>query len=287
MEHLDAYSLAVAGAVSRVGPAVAAVEAGRGRGSGFLFDGSHLLTNSHVVGGAGPLRVAFADGRRIPAKLVGDDPHTDTAVLRVEDPGVAPAALGNSAALHVGQLAIAIGNPLGFQATVTAGVVSALGRSMRSIGGRIIDNVIQTDAALNPGNSGGPLVDSRGEIVGINTAVILGAQGLCFAIPVNTARLVAERLLRDGRIRRAFLGVATQDVEDAVLVLDVEPGSPAARAGLREGDLIVWLDGTPVTGIDDLQRGLDEEAIGRRSEIVVNRDGRRIALGITPQEAAA
>ncbi len=287
MEHLDAYSAAVVGAVERVGPAVVSIQAGRGGGSGFLFDDRHVLTNSHVVHDAGGVRVAFADGRRLRGRVVGDDPHTDAAVLEVPAPGATPAPLGMSAALRVGQLVVAIGNPLGFQATVTAGVVSALGRAMRSASGRLIEHVIQTDAALNPGNSGGPLVSSRGEVVGVNTAVIQPAQGLCFAIPIDTARYVADRLLRDGRIVRAHLGVIAQTVEDAVLVAEVEPGSPAADAGLEPGDLVVWLGDQPVTSVDDLHRALGEEAIGARVEIVVVRDGRKRSLPVTPRESAA
>src|SRR6058998_3791722 len=259
-ELLDAYSRAVTGAAENVGPAVVSVEVrhrierrGRparelpGHGSGFVFtpDG-FVLTNSHVVHDATRIDAAFADGRRLRAELVGDDPDTDVAVIRVDPVALVIAELGDSGALRVGQLVIAIGNPLGFQSTVTAGVVSALGRSFRSVTGRLIDDVIQTDAALNPGNSGGPLVDSQGRVVGVNTAMILPAQGICFAIAVNTASFVVGKLIHEGRIRRSYLGVAGQNVplhrrvvrfhdlplESAVFVVSVEPDSPGALAGL-------------------------------------------------------
>jgi S1-C subfamily serine protease len=312
---LDAYSRAVVDAVERVGPAVVHLEvrvpAARGRqrgtgigtgigtGSGFFFtpDG-FLLTNSHVVRGAQEVRATFSDGATHPAHLVGDDPDTDLAVLKVDQSAPACASLGDSAALRPGQLVIAIGNPLGFQATVTAGVVSALGRTMRSESGRLIDDVVQTDAALNPGNSGGPLVSSRGEVVGVNTAVIAGAQGICFAIPSRTAEFVASRLMRDGRVRRAYIGISGQTVRltrrqadryhlaapGAVLVTNVEEPSPAARAGIAMRDLIVSVGGVPVTTVDDLHRRLNENTIGVATEIVVYRGGTRRPIEVTPGE---
>lgn len=310
-ELLDAYSQAVVGAVERVGPAVVhlevltprARERGRGMavgsGSGFFFtpDG-FLLTNSHVVRGAQSVRATFSDGATHPAHLVGEDPDTDLAVLKVDQSAPACATLGDSSALRPGQLVIAIGNPLGFQATVTAGVVSALGRTMRSESGRLIEGVVQTDAALNPGNSGGPLVSSRGDVVGVNTAIIAGAQGICFAIPSRTAEFVASRLIRDGRVRRAYIGVAGQTIRltrrqadryhlaapGAVLVTSVEETSPAARAGMLPRDLIVSVAGVPVTTVDDLHRRLTEDAIGVSVEIVLFRGGVRRELKIIPIE---
>ena len=311
---LDAYSAAVSGAVERVGPAVVHLkvatraEGGRqgpggtlaGSGSGFAFtpDG-FILTNSHVVHGAGAMRVTLADGATYPATLVGDDPDTDLAVVRVSSSALPHAELGDSGALKPGHLVIAIGNPLGFQATVTAGVVSALGRTMRSRSGRLIDQIIQTDAALNPGNSGGPLVNSRGHVIGVNTAVIAGAQGICFAIPVNTARFVASRLMRDGRVRRSYVGVIGQSVrlsrrlihehrltvQGGVLVTGVEPDSPAARAGLRERDIIVGLAGSVVGSVDDLQRLLTGERIGAAEPVVVLRNGEQRTLRLVPTES--
>src|SRR5437773_4633529 len=312
-EPLDAYSAAVAGAVERVGRAVVSVEVrqpvrrrGRperelpGHGSGFVFtpDG-FILTNSHVVHGATHVAVRLPDGRELPADLIGDDPDTDLAVVRVGgDPPVA-APLGNSASLRVGQLVIAIGNPLGFQSTVTAGVVSALGRSFRSVSGRLIDDVIQTDAALNPGNWGGPLVDSRGRVVGVNTAVILPAQGICFAVAINTAKFVTGQLIRHGKIRRGRIGVAGQnvslarlvvrahglDAKSGVLVTGVDRDSPAERAGVRSGDIIVGLGGKPVTGIDDLHRLLASDRIGIQTTVTVLRKAERLALPITPEDS--
>jgi len=304
---LDAYSQAVTGAAARVGPSVAAIDVvtGQGRrggGSGFVFrpDG-HILTNSHVVHDAADITVAFPDGRRLEAARVGDDPATDLAVLRTLKADLPWASLGDSAALKPGQLVVALGNPLGFQWTVTAGVVSALGRSLRGESGRLIDGVIQTDAALNPGNSGGPLVSSRGEVVGVNTAIILGAQGICFAIPSNTATFVAETLIREGRVRRAWLGIAGQSIElparlaqghaiegdGAVLVAGVEPESPAAAAGLREGDLLVTLGEGRVRGIDDLHRLLGGDAVGKPYPLGVLRGKRRLELSVVPSEAPA
>ncbi len=299
---LDAYSLAVTRVVKSVSPAVVKIDVNgkqRGSGSGFLFthDG-FILTNSHVVHGAGngEIEVTLADGRACPATPVGDDPETDLAVIRIEAPGIVPLTLGDSTRLQVGQLAIAIGNPYGFAATVTAGVVSAMGRTFRAQSGRLIDNMIQTDAALNPGNSGGPLVNSHGEVIGVNTAVILPAQGLCFAVPSETARFVAARLIRDGKISRAFLGVAGQNVpiptrlvrfyklaeKSAILVLSVEPGSPAASAGVQDGDLIVALGEQPIANVDQLHRLLTDEMIGTATKLTVLRRYERFDLPIRP-----
>src|ERR1044071_1358727 len=270
---LDAYSRAVVHSAERVSPSVVFIEAtklvaqgreARGSGSGFVFtpDG-FILTNSHVVHGANRLTVVMSDGRRFEAALVGDDPASDGAVIRISAGKLAAVLLGDSEKIRVGQLAIAIGNPFGFQYSVTAGVVSALGRSLRSESGRLIDNVIQTDAALNPGNSGGPLVNSSGEVIGVNTAVILPAQGLCFAVGINTAKFVAARLIKDGKIRRAYIGVAGQNVplhrrvirffqlkqSNGVLVVSLVPDSPAAKAGVREGDVMIEFDGQAIPSI--------------------------------------
>ena len=312
-EPLDAYSAAVAGAVERVGRAVVSVEVrhpvrrrGRperelpGHGSGFVFtpDG-FILTNSHVVHGATHVAVRLPDGRELPADLIGDDPDTDLAVVRVGGDPPTAAPLGDSASLRVGQLVIAIGNPLGFQSTVTAGVVSALGRSFRSVGGRLIDDVIQTDAALNPGNSGGPLVDSRGRVIGVNTAVILPAQGICFAVAINTAKFVAAQLIAHGRIRRGRIGVAGQHVpllrlavrahgleaKSGVLVTGVESGSPAERAGLKQGDIIVGFAGHMVRGIDDLHRLLATDRIGTPAVVALLRGADKLELPIVPEES--
>ncbi len=316
-ELLDTYSLAVIGAAERVSPAVVNIEVrhrrtgrddprmpreARGSGSGFVFtpDG-FILTNSHVVHGATAMDVALADGGHYPATLVGDDPETDLAVIRIDAPRLVPATLGDSQAVRVGQLAIAIGNPYGFQTTVTAGVVSALGRSLRARSGRLIDDILQTDAALNPGNSGGPLVNSRGEVIGVNTAIIPTAQGICFAIASNTAQFVAGWLIKEGRIRRSYIGVAGQNVplhrrlvraydlpaETGVLVISVEPNSPAERAGLREGDVIVSYDNRPTGGIDDLHRLLTERSVGIPATLTVIRRVEKLALTIVPVEAQA
>ncbi len=303
---LDAYSRAVVGAVQRVGPAVVHIQVrqGRGRdgsGSGFIFtpDG-FILTNSHVVHGASELTVSTAGGERFPADLVGDDPDTDLAVIRGGHE-VASVPLGSSRRLTVGQLVIAIGNPLGFQHTVTAGVVSALGRSMRSRSGRLIDGVIQTDAALNPGNSGGPLVDSQGQVVGVNTATIVGAQGICFAIGADTAEFVASRLIRDGRIQRSYIGVTGQGVavhrrlvryydlssESGLLVLEVAPASPAQRAGVRERDVLVRFAGKAIAGVDDLHRMLTGELNGVACEVEIVRGAELLKLLVTPEARAA
>ena len=297
---LDAYSSAVVSAVDLVGPAVVRVERDRGGGSGVIFapDG-FVLTNSHVVHDARHLAVTLPDGHELRADVVGDDPHTDLAVLRVSGTSLPCASLGDSRRLRVGQIAIAIGNPYGFHHSATAGIVSGLGRSLRARSGRLIDDVIQTDAALNPGNSGGALVTSRGEVVGINTATILPAQGLCFAVASNTARWVATRLMRDGRIRRSHIGVAGQNapvprdharanglaVTSGVLVLSVEPDSPASRAGVTAGDVILSLGEQPVAGVDDLHRHLTQEHIGVSLPLTVLRRGRRIRLTIVPVEA--
>ena len=313
---LDAYSQAVIGATDRANASVVHINALQdrpsskqapgdgqqrmGSGSGFVFtpDG-FILTNSHVVHGASRLRVTLSDGRQFDAQMVGDDPDTDLAVIRITAPNLVPATLGDSERIRVGQVAIAIGNPYGFQCSVTAGVVSALGRSLRSNSGRLIDNVIQTDAALNPGNSGGPLVNSLGEVIGINTAVILPAQGICFAIAVNTAKFVAGRLIRDGKIRRSYIGVAGQNVplhrrvvrfhrlpvEQGVLVVSVEDNSPAQKAGLQEGDLIVGYGAQPVSGIDDLHRLLTDERLGVRSQVTILRGTEKQLVWIVPEES--
>jgi len=303
---LDAYSEAVVGAVERVSPSVVKIEVehrgrrGAGSGSGFVFttDG-FALTNSHVVHAATKLSAVLADGRRVGATLVGDDPDTDLAVVRLQADGVPAAPLGDSSRVRVGQVAIAIGNPLGFHATVTSGVVSALGRSLRAQSGRLIDDVIQTDASLNPGNSGGPLVNSRGEVIGVNTAMILPAQGICFAIAVDLAKFVATSLMRDGRIVRAWIGVAGQNArlrrhlvrrhelthESGVLVLSVEPASPAEKSGLREGDVLVSLAGRPIAGVDDLHKLLHGNAIGVNSVLGVLRNSEQLALDVIPAPA--
>jgi S1-C subfamily serine protease len=272
----------------------------RGGGSGFVFTPDGLiLTNSHVVHAATNIGVSLNDGRHVPATVLGDDPATDLAVIRIDVPGVVAAPLGDSKQLRVGQLVVAIGNPYGFQYTVTAGVVSALGRSLRSQSGRLIDDVIQTDAALNPGNSGGPLVTSDGKVVGVNTATIMMAQGLCFAIGINTAKFVASRLLRDGRIRRSYIGIEAQStplnrrvvrfhdlpVESGVVVVSVENDSPAQRAGLREGDVIIGLSGKHVGGIDDLHRILSDLPAGATSEVTVLRRTEKVSLEVVPEEA--
>jgi S1-C subfamily serine protease len=311
---LDAYSNAVVGAAEKVSPSVVKIDvtqsAGRSRsgeprerqggGSGFVFTPDGLiLTNSHVVHDAKRIAVSLADGRGFPADVVGDDPATDLAVIRIEAPSLAVVRLGDSQKLRVGQLAIAIGNPYGFQYTVTAGVVSALGRSLRSYSGRLIDDVIQTDASLNPGNSGGPLVTSDGQVVGVNTAMIQMAQGLCFAIGINTAKFVASRLLRDGRIRRSYIGVEAQTVplhrrlvrfydlpqDSGVVVMSVTNRGPAQNAGLREGDVIIALDGKPVAGVDDLHRLLTDARVGVSNPLTVLRHTEKLELSVVPAEA--
>src|SRR5262245_47910587 len=320
-EVLDSYSRTVTAVAAAVSPSVvridvAGVERGRGQpprpgrprgpneamgsGSGFVFtpDG-FVLTNSHVVSGAQRITVTLLDGRKLPGHLVGDDPDTDLAVVRLHPDDLAPltpVAFGDSSALRVGQIAVAVGNPFGFDCTVTAGVVSALGRSLRTQSGRLVDDVIQTDAALNPGNSGGPLLDARGRVIGVNTAMILPAQGICFAIGINTASFVVGKLIHEGRIRRSYLGVAGQNVplhrrvvrfhdlplESAVFVVSVEPDSPGDRAGVRDGDLIVGFDGKPISGIDDLHKLLTEDQADRETSLIVVRGSERVALPVRP-----
>ena len=316
---LDAYSEAVVRAAERISPSVVFIEVSktlpqprnaaprvpreaRGSGSGFIFtpDG-FILTNSHVIHGAAKVTVALSDGRRFDATIVGDDPNTDLAVIRISAGRLPAAPLGDSEKIRVGQLAIAIGNPYGFQYSVTAGVVSALGRSLRSESGRLIDNVLQTDAALNPGNSGGPLVNSFGEVIGVNTAVILPAQGICFAVAINTAKFVAGQLIMHGRIRRAFLGVAGQNAtvprfvaraqqlkaETGVLVIGVEKQSPAEVAGLQEGDVILALDEAIVRNVDDLHKLLTDARIGASCRLALLRRTEKIELQVVPEELAS
>jgi S1-C subfamily serine protease len=301
---LDAYSEAVIEAAGRASPSVVNIEVRRGRtpagsGSGFVFtpDG-FILTNSHVIHGATGIRVGFPDGRRFIADRIGEDPATDLAVLRISASDLVPTTFSKSAGLRVGQLVIAIGNPYGFQCTVTSGVVSALGRSLRSQSGRLIDNVIQTDAALNPGNSGGPLVTSRGEVVGVNTAIIPSAQGICFAVGIDTATYVAGRLIKDGRIRRGYIGVAGQNVplnrrivkghnlavDSGIFVVSVEPGSPALQAGIRDGDILVAFDGHPVPDIDSLHRILTENRVGAAATLTFVRGTEKLDARIVPVE---
>jgi S1-C subfamily serine protease len=312
---LDAYSRTVVAAAEKLSPSVAKIEvvessrrpsgageARRAGGSGFIFTPDGLaLTNSHVVHNASHIEVSLADGRRLPAQLVGEDPATDLAIVRADAPGLVAAELGDSQKLRVGQLAIAIGNPYGFQYTVTAGVISALGRSLRSYSGRLIDDVIQTDASLNPGNSGGPLVSSSGQVIGVNTATIMGAQGLCFAIGINTAKFVASRLLQYGRIQRASIGVEAQTVplhrrlvrfyelekDTGVIVLAIESRSPAEKAGLRAGDVIVALAGQSVAGVDDLYRLLAEAQPSTSTSITILRRTEKMELAIVPRESEA
>ncbi|HVZ81441.1 MAG TPA: trypsin-like peptidase domain-containing protein [bacterium] len=304
---LDAYSSAVIYASERISPSVVNIDVYKkvrnestraGSGSGFFFtpDG-FLLTNSHVVHGAAELEVTLLDGQSHQARLIGEDPDSDLAVLKVDDGGpFPPAALGNARALRPGQLVAAVGSPLGFQATVTAGVVSALGRSLRSQSGRLIDNIIQTDAALNPGNSGGPLVNSRGEVVGVNTATIPSAQGLCFAIAIETAQRAATQILKYGKVLRSFIGIAGQTiaiprrvvrhfglrVEKGILVVGLEAGGPAEKAGIREGDAIVGLEGQPVEGMDDLHRLLTEERVGVGTRLEVIRRSEKLEPVVVP-----
>lgn len=310
-ELLDAYSKAVILAAKKVSPAVVNINVFKtvgnkgksvqraGSGSGFIFtpDG-FILTNSHVAGGATKIEVLLSDGRRFMADLVGDDPDTDLAVIRIDSPSIKPVELGNSELIQVGQLAIAIGNPYGFQTTVTAGVVSALGRSLRANSGRLIDNVIQTDAALNPGNSGGPLVNSKGEIIGVNTAAILPAQNICFATAINTAKFVAGKLIKDGKIKRSYIGIAGQNVpihrrivryynlpfEKGIMVTTIADDSPAKKAGIAEGDIIIAFNNSPVSGIDDLHKLLIDKQVGTETIIKVLRRTEIITLDIIPDE---
>jgi S1-C subfamily serine protease len=314
---LDAYSRAVISAAERVSPSVVNLDVRtnprgkqstryrlpeelRDTGSGFIFtpDG-FILTNSHVVHHADKISVTLPDGRRFEGDMVGEDPDTDLAVVRINGANFLATPLGDSQKIRVGQLVIAIGNPYGFQCTVTSGVVSALGRSLRSISGRLIDNIIQTDAALNPGNSGGPLVTSQGDVIGVNTAMILAAQGICFAIGVNTAKFVAGRLIKEGKITRSYIGLGGQNVpllrrvvrfhhlpvDSGVLVVSMEENSPAKRAGLSEGDIIVGFDGQPVAGIDDLHRMLTEERVGVKTTLMIMRQTEKLNLNIIPEES--
>ncbi|MBO0857902.1 MAG: trypsin-like peptidase domain-containing protein [Chloracidobacterium sp.] len=305
-ELLDAYSQAVIGAADKVSPSVVNIEVltgdrrHNGSGSGFIFtpDG-FILTNSHVVHDASKIEVTMLDGRRGEAQLIGDDPETDLAVIRINAPNLLSVAFGDSNKIRVGELAIAIGNPYGFQYSVTAGVVSALGRSLRSGSGRLIDNVIQTDAALNPGNSGGPLINSRGEVIGVNTAIILPAQGISFATAINTAKFVAGKLIKEGRVRRSYIGVAGQivplhrrlvryhnlTVETGVFVVSTEPGSPAWKAGVQESDVIVAYDDRPIAGIDDLHRLLTDQTVGVESSLTVIRGNDKLKLRVTPEDS--
>jgi S1-C subfamily serine protease len=312
---LDAYSQAVVRASEKVNATVVNIEVQyarkgktsaprmspekHGGGSGFVFtpDG-FILTNSHVVHNAENIIVGIPDGRRFQAQLVGDDPDTDLAVIRINAPNLQPALLGDSQRIRVGQLAIAVGNPYGFQCTVTAGVVSALGRTLRSSSGRLIDSVIQTDAALNPGNSGGPLVTSRGEVIGVNTATIMPAQGICFAIGINTAKFVVASLIKDGKVRRSSIGVGGQNVqihrrivrffdlpvESGVMIVSIQPDSPAIRANLRVGDIIVGFGGTPVSGIDDLHKLLTQEKVSVSFPIAIIRGVERLVQFVVPGE---
>jgi S1-C subfamily serine protease len=303
---LDAYSKAVVGAVDKVSPAVVHLQVrddtGRPRGSGsgvIVAPDGLILTNSHVVHGAAHLGVATVDGRALVGRVLGDDPDTDLALVRIDESVKLPAAtLGDSAHLRPGQLAIAIGNPLGFECTVTAGVVSAVGRSLRARSGRLIDDVIQTDAALNPGNSGGPLVDAAGRVIGVNTAVILGAQGICFAVASNTAAIVLAQLICHGRVRRAKLGLAGQKIavprrlvrrlelnhDGGVLVSAIEADGPAAKAGLQASDILVALDDQPITGVDELLGRLTDQALNRTVTLTVIRAGNLLTIDAVPVE---
>jgi len=301
-EAMDAYSRVVTTVAESVSPSVVRIQVenkqGRGgSGSGFIFtpDG-FILTNSHVVHGGEKITVSTPDSGDFNAQLIGEDADTDLALLRIDAPLLRSVKLGDSRQIRVGQLVVAIGNPYGFQYTVTAGVVSALGRSLRSQSGRLIEDVIQTDAALNPGNSGGPLVNSRAEVVGVNTATILPAQGLCFAISINTAQFIASKLIRFGRVRRSYIGVQAQtaslnkiiarhyelETTTGALVLSAEPGSPAQKAGLQEGDVITSLAGEPVEGVDVLHRLLSEDRIGVATRLIVLRGSRRLEITVVP-----
>ena len=307
-ELLDAYSSAVVSVVEAVSPSVVHVQV-RGARRGMMAQGSGsgtilspdgiVLTNNHVVEGAASIELALTDSRRFAARVLGRDPDTDIAVLRADTSDRLPAArLGNSKKLKAGQIAIAIGNPLGFESTVTAGIISAVGRSLRAQNGRLIGDVIQTDAALNPGNSGGPLVNSRAEVIGVNTAVIPGAQGICFSVAANTAQHVLTQVLQHGRVRRARLGIAGDQValpqrlkartgltqDSGVRVVEVQPASPAQSGGLEPGDVIVGLDKDVVTGIDDIARILDGSRIDKRVAVRILREGRLETVEIVPTE---
>ena len=303
-ELLDVYSQTIAAVVRRVAPSVVNIRVlsgarGPGGGSGFILarDG-FILTNSHVVQGAREIEVTLRDARVYPAQLIGTDPETDLAVIRIDAPDVQHARLADSSQIRVGQIAVAVGSPYGFQQTVTAGIVSALGRSMRAESGRLMDEIIQTDAALNPGNSGGPLLNSAGEVIGVNTAVILPAQGICFAIASNTAKFVAGWLIKEGRIRRSSIGVAGQNVplhprvvrfhklpnDHGVLVMEVEAGSPAALAGLRPNDTIVGFKGRPIGTVDDLHKELVASQIGISSPLMFLRGTEKLFCMVVPRE---
>ncbi|MGH9969675.1 MAG: S1C family serine protease [Pyrinomonadaceae bacterium] len=314
---MDSYSRAVITAAEKVSPSVVFIQVhdkvkdrrgnatrtpqeARGSGSGFIFtpDG-FILTNSHVVHGAARIEVTLSEGHAYQADLIGDDRDTDLAVIRINAPNLVPAQLGEAQKIRVGQLVVAIGNPYGFQYTVTAGVVSALGRSLRAQSGRLMDDVIQTDAALNPGSSGGPLVNSRGEVVGVNTAMILPAQGICFATSIDTAKFVASRLIRDGKVSRSYVGFAGQNVsiprrivryynlpvESGILVVSYEGDSPAKKAGVLPGDIIVGFEGHAIAGIDDLHKLLTEKLIGQKSSLVVIRRTDKLVLEVVPEES--
>jgi S1-C subfamily serine protease len=313
---MDAYSRAVISAAEKVSPSVVYIQVSqivrgrgnsrrnpqesRGGGSGFIFtpDG-FVLTNSHVVHGATTIEVALPDGHKYEAELIGDDPDTDLAVIRINAPNLVPAHLGDAQKIRVGQLVVAIGNPYGFQYTVTAGVISALGRSLRAQSGRLMDDVIQTDAALNPGNSGGPLVNSRGEVIGVNTAMILPAQGICFATSIDTAKFVASRLIRDGKVSRSYIGLAGQNVPvprrivryynlpvaSGIMVISYDANSPAKKAGVLEGDIIVGFEDHSIAGIDDLHKLLTEDRIGHKSALVVLRGTEKLSLEVVPEES--
>lgn len=302
-EAMDAYSRVVTSVAEAVSPAVVRiqVETTRGQGgsgSGFLFtpDGL-LLTNSHVVNGARKITVITPEAGEFNAQLIGEDTDTDLAVLRIDAPAMRTVRLGDSRRIRVGQLVVAIGNPYGFHYTVTAGVVSALGRSLRSQSGRLIEGVIQTDAALNPGNSGGPLVNSAGEVIGVNTATILPAQGLCFAISIDTAKFIATKLITHGVVRRSYIGVEAQTASlnrtisryyelthnTGALVLSAEAGGPAAKAGLEPGDVIVAFEGQPVEGMDVLHRLLTEERISVAVRVTVLRGTKRLEMKVVPE----
>lgn len=312
-ELLDAYSRTVVNVANRVSNAVvhlkvqkpqqqrrqAPQQPGGGTGSGFIISSDgFVVTNSHVVNGAERIEGMLQDGRAFQARVVGDDPATDLAVVKIDGENLATVSFGASDRLQVGQIAIAIGNPYGFQYSVTAGVVSALGRTLRSQSGRLIDDVIQTDAALNPGNSGGPLVDSHGNVIGVNTAVILPAQGLCFAVASNLAKFVVGKLILEGRVRRGFLGISAQavqlpakwlntlqlDTRGGIQILDLEKDGPAARSGLLAGDVIVQFEGKPLDSIDALHKALDEHTIGRSLNLWVLRDGGLKSLAVTAGE---